>query len=166
MTQSQYFYKIPENIEFIRSEMLLKGPLGSLSIKHLNRGILKIENNYIFLKSKKFLGIKKILKNKIKGLLFGFKIELNLTGIGYKALLTDKNLILNLGYSHPISIKIPETIQVFIENEKNFILYGINYEELTNFSSKIIKLRPINCFTGHGIKLKQSIVTLKKNKKK
>ena len=164
-----YKYKLPLTVELIRSHntIFLKGPKGQLNIETIVKGLnitfYKKENCLI---SNKKIFLKKLLEKKIKGVLTGFKLELNLIGIGYRAYLENKCLNLRVGFSHPIIIPIPCNIEIFLEDEKTIILYSSNYELLSNFCAKLIHFRPINKFTGQGIQKKGAHYIKQKSKKK
>lgn len=151
-------YKIPTEIKIINNsqDLILEGPLGCCSIKEHKKSIRNIYKNKIYLKSKKNIGLIKILNKRIGGLLRGFKFEVSVSGLGNKIGVQDNVLILNLGFSHPVHILIPEDINIFVENDKCIIIYGIHYEQLTRFVDIIIKTRKVNRFTGHGLRFKKN----------
>lgn len=156
---SKYLYKVPKDFDLICSNnnLFLKHKLGEVSLNHYRIGFKKInlKTKLIFLKSKKFFGFKKLINNEIKGFLRGFKYELIIFGLGYKIQVKDNLIYFYFGLSHPIIKVIPKDIEIFLETEKKFIIYGINYEQVTNFVYSILKMFPINKYTKHGITFKK-----------
>ena len=93
-------------------------------------------------KYKKYLGLyNSLIKTHLKGITQKFKINLFLKGIGLKVQKIENDLIFKLGYSHDIRIIIPINIDVSVLNNTNLILYGFNWEQLTQFASNIKKLK-------------------------
>lgn len=164
---SAKFYKLPSNISFIleKNDLKLKGPLGSVSILSYKKKINKIYKNKIFFEKRYEFELTKYFNKLIKGISRGFKVELELLGIGYKVQQESNKLILDLGFSHLIYLDIPKNIEIFLETNKTIILYCIDYEMLNNFAHKIIRLKPMNRFTGQGIKFKKDLFVVQKNKK-
>ncbi|MGX7592756.1 50S ribosomal protein L6 [Candidatus Karelsulcia muelleri] len=159
---------IPHNIliKINKNVLYVTGPLGTLDMKLI--GDLQIENedNKITIKriynnkyNKSIHGLYRMLiKNMIRGVLYGFKKELELKGVGYKvALDNDKQfLAFNLGYSHNIVINLPKELKVEIQNEKNqntrLILRSYDKQFLGIFAAKIRSLRKPDPYKGKGIR--------------
>jgi large subunit ribosomal protein L6 len=81
----------------------------------------------------------------------GFKKSLEINGIGYRANVQGQNLVLNLGYSHPINHKIPKTIQ--IEVDRNFIhVSGPDKRMVGQIAAEIRHYRPVEPYKGKGIR--------------
>ena len=80
----------------------------------------------------------------------GFEKKLVVVGIGYKAQADGKNLVLNLGFSHPVNMEIPDGIKVSVE--KNIIsIFGVNKEDVGDFSAKVRALKKPEPYKGKGI---------------
>lgn len=104
-----------------------------------------------------------LCKNAIHGLGKGYKLQLEFLGVGFRVALSGSDLTLNLGYSHEIKIAVPKDIDVKIE--KNLItLTGKDVGEVTNFASRIKRLKPVEPYKGKGIKLKDEFVRRKVGK--
>ena len=137
-----------------------------------------IDNIYFFIKKNKLLinfNIKKnkkkilylynkLIKIKIKGILQGFKINLFLKGIGFKAFIKNNNLILKLGFSHNIIIPIPSNIQII--NQSNTLIFNsIDYIFLSQFVSYIKNYKKPEPYKGKGLLLKNEKIFQKEGKK-
>ena len=151
--------------------IFFKTSLGLLSLKF-------IDNIYFFLKKNKLLltyNIKKNKKNilnlynklikiKIKGVLQGFKINLLLKGIGFKAFINNNNLILKLGFSHDIIIPIPINIEIINQSNK-LIFNSIDYIFLNQFIHYIKNYKKPEPYKGKGLLLKNEKIIQKEGKK-
>ena len=78
-----------------------------------------------------------LLNSMVIGVNDGFEKTLNMVGVGYKAACTGKNLTLNLGYSHPIEMTVPEGIQVTVTRNTTILVSGFNKETVGQFASDI-----------------------------
>ena len=110
--------------------------------------------------------IRSILQNMISGVSIGFKTELQLIGVGYRASSKDQYLNLSLGKSHSTKIFIPNYITVDASKPSAILLESIDKEKLGQFTSIIIKQRPPEPYKGKGIRIKDSFVQRKEVKKK
>ncbi|MBI1863781.1 50S ribosomal protein L6 [Candidatus Woesebacteria bacterium] len=103
------------------------------------------------------------ITNMVKGVSVGFVKSLELVGTGFKAELKGEDLILTVGYSHPVEVKKIEGVKFSIE--KNFVhLEGIDLEKVTSLAAKIKKIRKPDPYQGKGIKYKDEILRKKPGK--
>lgn len=93
-----------------------------------------------------------LVANMIQGVSEGFQKRLEIQGVGYRAQVQGRNLILNVGYSNPVEINPPEGISVAVENNTNVIVSGINKEIVGNTAAKIRDVRPPEPYKGKGIR--------------
>ena len=93
-----------------------------------------------------------------------FTVTLNLIGVGYRASIQKNSLILNLGYSHPVEIKIPDGISVNVIQNTTLNLKGCDKESLGLFASNIRSWRPPEPYKGKGIIYEGEIVKRKAGK--
>ncbi|MGX7591926.1 50S ribosomal protein L6 [Candidatus Karelsulcia muelleri] len=159
---------IPKNIliQMKNNVIYVTGPLGKLSLQI--RGDLKIERaeNQITIKriennkyNKSLHGLYRMLiNNMIIGVLYGFKKELEVKGVGYKVALDNEKKVLefHLGYSHNIVMNVPKELKVEITNETNqktrIILMSYDKQLLGIFAAKIRSLRKPDPYKGKGIR--------------
>lgn len=168
--------QIPENVKiFIDSEHFIRveGPRGSL-VEPLN-ALIQIEQQGFLLhvtqsdfKLKPLHGLyRALIANMIKGVTKGFSKELILTGVGYKAEFKDGEMVMSLGYSHPIFFKIPEGIKATIDSGKTIIkLESINKELLGRTAAQIRSYRVTEPYRGRGIRYSDEIIKRKEGKSK
>ncbi|MBN1241337.1 MAG: 50S ribosomal protein L6 [Spirochaetales bacterium] len=116
--------------------------------------------------SKSFHGLyRQLLANMVKGVSEGFKITLAINGVGYKAELQDKLLVLSLGFSSDVYVGIPEGIQVAIEgNGQKLVLTGADRHAVGKLASEIRKLRAPEPYKGKGIRYEGEYVRKKVGK--
>jgi len=179
---AKYPIDIPSNVE-VKIEgnvMTVKGPKGELKREISELVECKIENNQIHispnmsaLKRKSFAKYLRIftgtywshIRNMIKGVSEGFSKELEIVGIGYRAQLQGKKLVLNLGYSHPVEIEIPSDLQVEVPEPTRVIVKGIDKERVGQFAANIKAWRKPNVYSGKGIRYKGEVIRTKVGKK-
>lgn len=167
--------KIPENvkIEIKDSDVFVKGPKGELmrrfrddliSIKE-SAGEITVKPITSDNQTKMLLGTYvSHIKNMIEGVLNGFEKKLILEGVGYKAEVRGKDLVLNLGFSHPVVYKIPDDVSVFSEKNK-ITVSGIDKERTGLAASKIRLFKKPEPYKGKGIRYENEVVRRKAGKK-
>lgn len=168
--------KIPKNVTISKTDdnlLVLEGIQGVIPVKVNENIAIQYDSQYLTLQltnnnkdNKKYLGLyNSLLKTHLKGITQNFKINLFLNGIGFKVKELEQNLVFKLGYSHDITVSIPENIKVSILNNTNIILYGPNWEKLTQFASNIKRLKKVEPYKGKGILFKNEKVLRKEGKK-
>jgi len=159
-------------VDIKREKVIVEGPMGKLETM-LPRGIkVLLKENILTVEPKKMDStsralwgtIRALIFNNIEGVSKGFEKTLIIEGIGYKAEAKGNELVLHVGYSHPISIKIPEDLSVSVD--KNTIkVSGISKQGVGDFAAKIKKTRKTNPYSGKGIKYLGEYVIRKSGKK-
>nr|QUE28844.1 ribosomal protein L6 [Porphyropsis coccinea] len=165
---------VPQNVDvnINGSNIKVKGPKGELSrICHEYMEILK-ENNILIINKKldtkesnQLHGLtRSLIYNMIHGVSEGFTKELEIQGVGYRSQMEGKNLILSVGYSHPVKIEPPEGIQITVQNNTGITIQGINKEVVGQTASKIRSVRSPEPYKGKGIRYKNEYVLRKVGK--
>lgn len=166
-------FKIPKNVKINieNNKIYFEGLLDKLSLNYINEILFFLKKNQLILilnsqKNKKsILNLyNKLIKLKIKGVLQGFKLNLILKGIGFKALVENNNLILKLGFSHNITVPIPSNIKV-ISQANNLIFSSIDFIFLTQFVHFIKNHKKPEPYKGKGLLLKNEKILKKEGKK-
>jgi len=165
---------IPERVEIKieRQKIIVKGPKGELS-KEI-RPEIKVETREgkIFVspqketkKTKALWGLTRaLLANMIKGVTEGFEKKLEIEGIGFRASVEGEDLVLYVGFTHPIRIKALEGIKFSVE--KNIItVSGADLEKVSQIAAKIRKVKPPEPYKGKGIRYVGEVVRRKVGKK-
>ena len=93
-----------------------------------------------------------ILANMVEGVSAGFKKELELIGVGYRAQMQGKKLVLSVGYSHPVEFEEIEGIKLGVEGNTKVSIEGINKEVVGQYAAKVRAVRPPEPYKGKGIR--------------
>ncbi|MBW4692896.1 MAG: 50S ribosomal protein L6 [Lyngbya sp. HA4199-MV5] len=93
-----------------------------------------------------------LVANMVEGVSQGFQRRLEIQGVGYRAQVQGRNLVLNVGYSKPVELEPPTGIQVAVENNTNVVVSGIDKEIVGNTAARIRAVRPPEPYKGKGIR--------------
>ena len=105
-----------------------------------------------------------ILANMIEGVSTGFKKELELIGVGYRAQMQGKNLVLSVGYSHQVVFEEIDGITLGVEGNTKVSIEGINKEVVGQYAAKVRAVRPPEPYKGKGIRYVGEYVRRKEGK--
>ena len=104
--------------------------------------------------------------NMVIGVSEGFKKELELQGVGYRAKIEGKKLVLTVGYSHPVEMLIPEGLAAEVGKKQDDItITGIDKQRVGEWAAVIRRVRPPEPYKGKGIRYKGEIIKIKAGKK-
>ncbi len=93
-----------------------------------------------------------LINNMVVGVTEGFKRQLEIEGVGYRAELQGKNLVLSLGFSHPVPIEPPDGISFVVDKgQRNFAVEGIDRQLVGEIAARIRAIRPPEPYKGKGI---------------
>jgi large subunit ribosomal protein L6 len=153
--------KIVQDVEvkFNNRVLEVKGPKGELELQTHSDIDLVIENNTLsVIPSNKnitktaLIGTTwKLINNMIHGVSQGFQKQLNLVGVGFRAALNKNELVLNLGYSHPIKFSLPDGISASVDANTKITLESSDKQLLGQVSADIQKFRPPEPYKGKGV---------------
>ncbi len=166
--------QIPEGVEINVKEgvILVKGPKGELS-RNFNPVInIEIKEKDVVLNPKEetpqvmalWGTYSSHIRNMIAGVTEGFSKTLLIEGVGFKAQMSGENLVLNLGFSHPIEMKVPEGAEVKVEKNK-IEIFGIDKELVGETAAKIRAYKKPEPYKGKGIRYEDEVVRRKAGKK-
>ena len=165
---------IPANVEvnWNGSEMIVKGKFGTLETVIPNT--IDIQQNENILKvglkddSKNLRALHGLYRTLINNMIIGvseqFLITLTLQGVGYRASVQGKSLVLNLGFSHPVNIDIPDGITVEVVQNTTINIKACDKEQLGLFAAKVRSWRPPEPYKGKGILYKGEQILRKAGK--
>ena len=105
-----------------------------------------------------------ILANMVEGVSTGFKKELELIGVGYRAQMQGKKLVLSVGYSHPVEFEEIDGIKLGVEGNTKVSIEGINKEVVGQYAAKVRAVRPPEPYKGKGIRYVGEYVRRKEGK--
>ncbi len=138
----------------------VEGPKGKLTLQVSPRikvvvedGCVRIERPTNLKMDKAFHGLyRSLINNMIIGVTQGYKKELEMIGVGYKAQLKGKELVLDVGYSHPVNYQIPDDIKIETPKPTQIIVEGIDKQRVGQIAAEIRKIRPPEPYKGKGIR--------------
>jgi large subunit ribosomal protein L6 len=107
-----------------------------------------------------------MVNNLVTGVSKGFERKLEITGVGYKAAVSGKNLQLSLGFSHDVSFPIPEGIAIVAPKPTEVAISGIDKRQVGQVAAEIRALRPPEPYKGKGVKYAGEFIFRKEGKKK
>jgi len=152
---------LPENVDvnYSESEIKVKGKFGTLETKipniiaiKQNENSLKVELKSETRSDRSLHGLyRTLINNMVIGVSEQFQLTLILKGVGYRAVVQGKEIVLNLGYSHPVKMEIPEEISVEVAQNTTINLKSCNKELLGQFASNIRAWRRPEPYKGKGI---------------
>jgi len=166
---------IPEKTEVVKSDgtIVVKGPLGELSRDFSGDDInIAIEGNEITFKpttESKFANAlwgtyASHVKNMVEGVNKPFEKKLIIEGVGFKVELSGEDLVLSLGFSHKVNVKVPKDLNVTVE-KNTIIVSGINKELVGQFTASIRAFKKPEPYKGKGIRYENEVVRRKQGKK-
>jgi large subunit ribosomal protein L6 len=166
--------KIPKGVKVSVQDgrVLLEGPKGKVTQEFTPEVSVKVEGDTVVVtraddsrKAKSLHGLyRNLLKNELIGLSDGFAKSLAITGVGYKAEVKGKSLVLTLGYSTPIEYPIPTGITMEVENNTKVTVKGSDRQQVGQICSEIRSFRPVEPYKGKGIKYENEYVRRKVGK--
>ncbi|GAB4172254.1 MAG: 50S ribosomal protein L6 [Thalassobaculales bacterium] len=107
-----------------------------------------------------------LVRNLVKGVSEGFTVNLEISGVGYRAAVEGSDLVLSLGYSHPVRYPIPEGVTVKCERPTAIAISGADRQKIGQVASEIRAWREPEPYKGKGIKYAGEVILRKEGKKK
>src|SRR3954454_3624930 len=154
------------------NEVTVKGPKGTLSqafsrdlmIKN-EGGIITIERPSDHRDHRSLHGLSPtLLNNMVLGVTTGFTKNLDMTGVGYRAAMDGKTLVLNVGYSHPVRIQPADGITFAVEGNNRVAVSGIDKQSVGEEAARIRRVRPPEPYKGKGIRYEGEVIRRKAGK--
>ncbi len=152
----------------------VKGPKGTRSFKATDDVDLKIENESVRVaprgsskRARQQWGMSRTrIANLVTGVTSGFKKELEINGVGYRAMVQGKTLKLSLGYSHDVDYTIPAGVQIVCPKPTEIEITGIDEQQVGQVAAEIRHWRRPEPYKGKGVKYKAEYIFRKEGKKK
>ncbi|KAK4580783.1 hypothetical protein RGQ29_024435 [Quercus rubra] len=167
--------QVPSNVTITLEGQFLKvkGPLGELSqsyprevnVEREEPGTLKVKKAMETRRANQMHGLFRTLTdNMVVGVSKGFEKKLQLIGVGYRAMLEGRDLVLNLGFSHPVRMEIPDGIKVKVEDNTRITVSGYDKSAIGQFAASVRRWRPPEPYKGKGVKYADEIIRRKEGK--
>lgn len=165
---------VPGNVTVVQDKNLIrvKGPKGELtltipqrvSVKQVD-GELRAERHGDDKQAKAFHGlVQRMLTNMVTGVTDGFRKELEIQGVGYRANLEGSKLNLLVGKSHPVSFDAPSGITFEVPKPTSVIISGFDKQQVGQVAAQIRRVRPPEPYKGKGIRYAGEVVRRKVGK--
>jgi large subunit ribosomal protein L6 len=165
---------IPKEVKVVLNDegLKVKGPKGELNRIMPPELSVQVDENQVTIhpqddsqKVRALFGLfRTLVANMVKGVSEGFERVLEIQGVGYRAEVQDHQLVLNLGYSHPVPFQLPEGISAQVEKQTRVVLRGIDRDLLGLTAARIRRFRPPEPYKGKGIRYQEEKIRRKVGK--
>jgi large subunit ribosomal protein L6 len=166
---------VPAGVEVSVAEgnvVTVKGPKGTLVRTFHHDMIIEVDGPVVTVSRptedhlhKSLHGLSRtLLHNMVTGVSTGFTKELEVNGVGYRAAKEGKQLVMNLGYSHPVKMDEIEGITIDVPAPNKIIIHGIDKQAVGQFAANVRGKRPPEPYKGKGIKYTTETIRRKEGK--
>ena len=166
---------IPQGVTVTVAEgnnVTVKGPKGELTSQFNNELTISVEATEVLVKrpndTKEMKTVhgttRALLHNMVVGVSEGFKKQLEINGVGYRAQLQGNKVILSAGYSHTVDMEIPEGLKVELPKNTIIVISGIDKQKVGQFAAEIREVRKPEPYKGKGIKYDYEVIRRKEGK--
>ena len=159
--------KVDEN-----NHITVKGPKGTLErdlVPQMNievdAGVIRVTRPDDSKENRSLHGLTRTLvDNMVVGVTQGFEKKLEINGVGYRAVKEGKNLVLNIGFSHQVTVSENDDIQIEVPDANHVVIKGIDKQKVGQFAAEVRGKRPPEPYKGKGIKYDYEVVRRKEGK--
>lgn len=166
---------VPAGVEVTITEdnfVTVKGAHGTLTQQFSNGVSIKLEDNTLVVErfgdtdpEKKIHGTtRSLLSNMVTGVTERFKKVLEITGVGYRAVMQGNKLVVNAGYSHNFEMEIPAGVTVTLPKNTQIVIEGIDKQVVGEFAANVREIRKPEPYKGKGIRYSDEVVRRKEGK--
>ncbi len=154
------------------STVTVKGALGTLTRTVHSNISVKVENNEVIVTrpnddkmNRSLHGLTRtLIANMVTGVSTGYKKELEINGIGYRAAMQGNDLVMNIGYSHQVIMPQPEGLKVEVPAPNKIVISGPDKQKVGQFAAEVREKRPPEPYKGKGIKYVDEYIRRKEGK--
>jgi len=166
---------VPAGVEIDVSEtnvVTVKGPKGTLTRAiapeisiSVDGAVINVTRQSDMPRQRSLHGLSRsLVNNMVLGVTDGFKKELEINGVGFRATKEGRKLVMNLGFSHQVIIEETESISIDVPAPNKIIISGIDKQEVGQFAADIRSKRPPEPYKGKGIKYIDEVIRRKEGK--
>ena len=150
----------------------VKGTKGTLTQKLSPKMTISMEGNEVHVarpndekENRALHGLTRaLLHNMVVGVTEGYKKELDINGVGYRAAKEGKKLVLTIGYSHPVEVEEIDGITIDVPNPNHLVVSGCDKQKVGQFAAELREKRPPEPYKGKGIKYTDEVIRRKVGK--
>jgi large subunit ribosomal protein L6 len=166
--------KIPEKVKVVLEggRVRAEGPLGKVEVAMDPLLDVKVAGGTVVVSRKdetiaarcRHGLIRNLIRNAVEGVSQGYKRELDINGVGFRAEVKGNNLLLTLGYSHPVEFPIPAGIKIAVDKQTHLVVSGSAKDIVGETAARLRKLRLPEPYKGKGIKYTEEVIRRKVGK--
>ena len=150
----------------------VKGPKGALEMNvaptmkvEVEAGVIHVSRPNDAKENRSLHGLtRSLVNNMVIGVTHGFEKKLEINGVGYRAAKEGKNLVLNIGYSHQVTVPETEDIQIDVPDASHIVTKGIDKQKVGQITAEVRGKRPPEPYKGKGIKYDYEVIRRKEGK--
>ncbi len=167
---------LPQGVEVTLSDVQIsvKGPLGAIAFAANPAVKLEQEGSSVLCSAVEGVSnsdalsgtVRAIVANMVTGVSKGFERKLNLVGVGYRAQAQGEVLNLTLGFSHPVSYKMPAGVKCETPTQTEIVIKGVDKQQVGQVAAEIRAYRKPEPYKGKGVRYSDEVIVLKETKKK
>ena len=168
--------EVPEGVDIAIAgqQVTAKGKLGELSQTFTDDVDITHDGNQVIIKprgnsmrARKMWGTaRSVIDNLVVGVSEGFKRNLEVNGVGYRAQIQGSDLVMQLGFSHEVRHSIPEGVKITCPDQNHITVEGADKQKVGQTAAEIRAYRPPEPYKGKGIKYEDEYILRKEGKKK
>ncbi|WP_028878495.1 50S ribosomal protein L6 [Terasakiella pusilla] len=155
-------------------EVIAKGKLGELTFVVMDEVVVTLDDGKVTVAPKNdtrrarqmWATARTRINNLVVGVSEGYKKELEITGVGYRAAVKGSNLELQLGFSHDVIVPIPSDLQIACPSQTEITISGADKQKVGQIAAEIRDFRPPEPYKGKGVRYKGEYILRKEGKKK
>lgn len=167
---------LPQGVDVALSAEVISvtGPLGAIQFAANPAVSVEMENGTLSCKAIEGVAnsgalsgtVRAIVANMVTGVSKGFERKLNLVGVGYRAQAQGDTLNLTLGFSHPVSHKMPAGVKCETPTQTEIVIKGVDKQQVGQVAAEIRAYRKPEPYKGKGVRYSDEVIVLKETKKK
>lgn len=162
------------NVTIVDQTVTAKGKLGELSASFTDDVVISLDGNVVTVapregapRAKQMWGMSRsVINNLVVGVSAGFAKKLEITGVGYRAQVQGRDLVLQLGYSHEVRYPMPEGIDIKCPDQTTIDISGADKQKVGQVAAEIRGYRPPEPYKGKGVRYAGEFIVRKEGKKK
>jgi large subunit ribosomal protein L6 len=161
------------DVTLLENKIKIKGPKGELAWDFPSETAVSVQENKIVVQraddTKKVRALhgltRSLIANMVEGVSKGYQRVLDIVGVGYRAQVQGKKIVLSLGYSHPVEFQLPEGVSAAVDQKQTQItLTGTDKQKIGQIAANLNSLRKPDAYKGKGIRYSGQRLKLKVGK--